>query len=82
MSKAGRQTSQATRSAQTLRTLRHIRERDGRQASALSEGSVEMWRRAWGYKSISGTQSRLRQLQHAGLIWTDCEGIWRREEDA
>lgn len=80
MTKKGDTNSQQVRAAQTLRTLRHIRERDDRHASALSEGSVEMWRRAWGYKSLSGTQARLRQLQHAGLIWTDCEGIWRREE--
>ncbi len=81
MSKRGRQTSQQTRAAQTLATIRHMTERDHKHASALSEGSVNMWRRAWGYKSISGTQTRLRQLQHAGLIWTDCEGIWRREEE-
>jgi hypothetical protein len=54
-------------------------ERDHKHASALSEGSVNMWRRAWGYVSIGGTECRLMQLQHAGLVWND-GGIWRREE--
>ena len=79
MSKRGRQTSQATRAAQTLVTIRHMTERDHKHASALSEGSVNMWRRAWGYVSIGGTECRLMQLQHAGLVWND-GGIWRREE--
>ena len=79
MSKRGRQTSQQTRAAQTLATIRHMTERDHKHASAISEGSVNMWRKAWGYASISGTEQRLEQLQQAGLVWND-GGIWRREE--
>jgi hypothetical protein len=79
VSKKGRTTSQATRAARTLVTIRHIRERDDRHASALEAGTIEDWRAAWGYASIGGTEQRLQQLQQAGLVWND-GGIWRRED--
>jgi hypothetical protein len=79
MSKKGRTTSQATRAARTLVTIRHMTERDDRHASALESGTIEEWRMAWGYKSISGAEYRLQQLQQAGLVWND-GGIWRRED--
>lgn len=81
MSKKGRTTSQSTRAARTLRTIRHMAERDYRHAHALESGTIEEWRKAWGYASIGGAEQRLQQLQQAGLVWND-GGIWRREEDA
>lgn len=80
MSKKGRTTTQQTRAARMLETIRHIRARDDRHASALESGTIEAWRDAWGYKSLGGTEYRLQQLQQAGLVWND-GGIWRREEE-
>ena len=81
MTRKGDRASQQALAAQTLRTLRHIRERDDRHAAAIESGTIEEWRVAWGYASIGGTEQRLQQLQQAGLVWND-GGIWRREEDA
>jgi hypothetical protein len=80
MSRKGRTTTQATRAARTLKTIRHMTERDFCHSHALESGPIEAWRDAWGYKSLGGTEYRLQQLQQAGLVWND-GGIWRREEE-
>lgn len=54
MSKKGRTTSQATRAARTLVTIRHMTERDDRHASALESGTIEEWRMAWDTKASAG----------------------------
>jgi hypothetical protein len=81
VSKRGRHVTQQTLAANTIRTIRHMTERDYRHASALESGTIEEWRVAWGYASTGGAEQRLQQLQQAGLVWND-GGIWRRDDDA